>query len=150
MNLVDAIRKAGTAPADLTVPTAQRTTVPTPTTTHPVEIQPEAQENLTAPEETAIWPGTPATGNLVRIELLLSPEQTQALLRNALTQQKTVWTSRDVAVYLRMHASTVEKMANEGALPAFKVEGHWRFTKTAIDDWMAAQAATQQGIGDVA
>jgi excisionase family DNA binding protein len=78
--------------------------------------------------------------NLVKLEVFLSPEQTQALLRGTLATNKSVMTAREVAHYLRIDIATVEQLAKSGKLPSFDAEGHTRFQKTAIDQWISAQS----------
>lgn len=49
----------------------------------------------------------------------------------------------EVAGYLRLHRSTVYRLAGEGLIPGFKVGSQWRFAKERIDRWMAGQEAAQ-------
>lgn len=51
----------------------------------------------------------------------------------------------DVAAFLRIPASSVYKLAQEGKLPALKVGRHWRFMRSMINQWVIDQAARQQG-----
>jgi excisionase family DNA binding protein len=53
--------------------------------------------------------------------------------------------TREAAEYLRVHKFTVYKLAQKRKLPAFKVGGSWRFKKDVLDNWLAAQAATNLG-----
>ncbi len=48
----------------------------------------------------------------------------------------TILTVREVAAYLRLHAVTVYRMAQHGALPAFRVGRGWRFKRDQIDQWL--------------
>lgn len=50
-----------------------------------------------------------------------------------------VLTLEEVAAYLRLPPELVLNQAVKGSLPSRKVEGNWRFLKTAIDDWLRAQ-----------
>jgi excisionase family DNA binding protein len=43
---------------------------------------------------------------------------------------------KDAAGYLKLNQMTVYKLAQKGALPAFKVGGNWRFQKETLDEWM--------------
>ena len=54
----------------------------------------------------------------------------------------TLMTLEEVARYLRLHRSTVYRLAGEGLIPGFKVGNQWRFAKDRIDQWMAGQEAT--------
>jgi len=40
---------------------------------------------------------------------------------------------KEAAEYLRINEQTVRRLAREGAIPAFKVGGIWRFRKSALD-----------------
>ena len=54
----------------------------------------------------------------------------------------TVMTVKEVADYLRVNQRTVYRLAVDGKLPAFKVGATWRFKRSDIDGWIAAQAAS--------
>ncbi|MEW5957228.1 MAG: helix-turn-helix domain-containing protein [Chloroflexota bacterium] len=47
-----------------------------------------------------------------------------------------VMTIREVSTYLRISQSSLYKLAQEGKIPGKKVGRHWRFHRTAIDDWL--------------
>ncbi len=51
-------------------------------------------------------------------------------------RRPTIMTLDEVAKYLRVHKSTVYRMAREGAIPSTKVANQWRFKKARIDDWL--------------
>ena len=48
-----------------------------------------------------------------------------------------IMTTKEVAAYLKLHEVTVCKYAGEGAIPAIKIGGVWRFEKEALDKWIA-------------
>lgn len=48
-------------------------------------------------------------------------------------------TITQVAEYLNIRKLTIYKLAREGALPAFKVGGQWRFKKELLDKWIARE-----------
>ena len=48
----------------------------------------------------------------------------------------TIMTLEEVAKYLRVHKSTVYRMAREGTIPSTKVANQWRFKKARIDEWL--------------
>jgi excisionase family DNA binding protein len=59
----------------------------------------------------------------------------------SLTQVLTV---DEVAIYLRVHASTIYRLVKKHQIPAFKVGGDWRFNRGSIDGWLAqAEAAAR-------
>jgi|GEM_PF-450321 len=119
---------SGQEPVEVASPASCPTAEPRP----PVEKAGESDDG------TGVHlPGS--VGNLVRIELFLGPEQLHAMLRGAFSGHRSVMTLRETAHYLRLTTGTVERLAGEGTLPAFRVEGHWRFLKAAVDDWAATR-----------
>lgn len=108
----------------------------TPVTSVPV-VDPRTSDALATEPDGVSGPG--ATGNLVRIELFLGPEQLHAMLRGAFSGHRSVMTLRETAHYLRLTTSALERLVQEGSFPAFRVEGHWRFLKSAVDDWAATR-----------
>lgn len=56
-----------------------------------------------------------------------------------------VFDAREAAGYLRINEQTVRRLAREGAIPAFKVGGVWRFKKSVLDAWAEAQGMSQTG-----
>jgi excisionase family DNA binding protein len=46
-----------------------------------------------------------------------------------------IMTVKELAEYLKVHASTVYRQLKLGQLPAFKVGSDWRFNVEAIDRW---------------
>jgi excisionase family DNA binding protein len=43
----------------------------------------------------------------------------------------------EVAKYLRIHKSTVYRLAKDRRIPASKVGNKWRFRKDVIDQWLS-------------
>ncbi len=85
-------------------------------------------------------PSTP-----VRLEFSLSPEQLAALFRSVLAKGHTVLTQKEVSSMLRVESSAVERMAESRELPAFLVDGRWRFPRSGVEDWLAARLAPPVG-----
>ncbi len=56
--------------------------------------------------------------------------------------QPTILTVQEVAAYLRLHTVTVYRMAQNGALPAFRVGRRWRFKRDQIEQWVAEHQTT--------
>ena len=50
--------------------------------------------------------------------------------------QTDVLTIEELADYLKISKSTLYKLVREGKIPSQKVGRHWRFRKTAIDNWL--------------
>lgn len=55
----------------------------------------------------------------------------------------------EVSAYLRLSNSTVYRLTRQGALPAKKVGGAWRFSLRAIEAWIQ-QPNNEQGAANVA
>ena len=67
-----------------------------------------------------------------------------------MTSQDDILTISEVASLLKVAEKTVYGLAQKGDLPAFKVGGQWRFSRTAIDSWIETktQAASTQPASD--
>ena len=50
-----------------------------------------------------------------------------------------VLTLDEVADYLRVSTETVERQAAYGQIPGRRIDGTWRFLKSAIDEWLRTQ-----------
>jgi excisionase family DNA binding protein len=64
---------------------------------------------------------------LGRAELLPAPQP-----------QLDVLTAEQLAALLQLDVDTVRRLAGRGELPGRKVGGHWRFSREAVLDWLAA------------
>lgn len=141
MNLADAIRQAATTNGQPlpTQPAAFETPDSTPSA-WPAEASMPKQESI-MPEPFNYESPSPqvAGGNVVRLELFLTAEQMSSLFRNVVANQHTVMTQREAAGYLRIPATTLEQMANDGEIPAFQIDGKWRFSRSGLDEWLAVQ-----------
>ena len=47
-----------------------------------------------------------------------------------------VMTLREAALYLRVHFSTLYKMAQQKQLPVTRVRGQWRFSRSRLAQWL--------------
>lgn len=130
MNLVDAIRKASAQAAaeEQEAGTQVSKTSPSPALA-------EAQE----PHEVS-----PAVigggGSVVRLELFLSPEQMHQMLRGILAGAHSVMTLREAARHLRTNIHSVVALAESGEIPAFMVDGDWKFPRQGLEEWMTVQS----------
>lgn len=52
--------------------------------------------------------------------------------------EHAILTLDEVATYLKAGKRTVYRLAAEGRLPAFKLGGMWRFRRSDLDKWIAA------------
>ncbi|MFT3733932.1 MAG: helix-turn-helix domain-containing protein [Rhodocyclaceae bacterium] len=59
-------------------------------------------------------------------------------------KSEDILTVKEVADYLRVNQRTVYRLTVERKLPGFKVGTTWRFKRSDIDAWIAAQSADVQ------
>ena len=45
---------------------------------------------------------------------------------------------KEIAEYLRLSETKVERQVMQGRIPGRKIEGEWRFLKSAVDDWLSS------------
>jgi excisionase family DNA binding protein len=55
-------------------------------------------------------------------------------------EQEGILTLQELATYLKIPESSLYKIVREGKIPAQKVGKHWRFSKVAIDAWLAQKS----------
>jgi PAS domain S-box-containing protein/excisionase family DNA binding protein len=56
-------------------------------------------------------------------------------------------TTKEASEYLKIGYMTLYKLAQQGEIPAYKIGSHWRFNRTALDDWFANKSrATNRNI----
>lgn len=85
----------------------------------------------------------PGGSTAVRLEMFLSPEQLQGLFRSVMATQHSILTLREAAHFLRVQSHVLEEMAEGGRVPAFQVDGKWRFSRSGLDEWLQLQSATR-------
>jgi excisionase family DNA binding protein len=74
--------------------------------------------------------------NVVRLELVLNPEQLKGFFGAVIASQHSVLTLREAAGYLRVSQVSLERLAEEGEVPGMMVDGKWRFTRPALEEWL--------------
>jgi excisionase family DNA binding protein len=153
MNLADAIRKASQqtgnelAPNGQTVPPSPTAQFDAPKTaeTHGPSAPNVSLRPPIAGTSEVVNPADPSPivnaggGSVVRLELFLSPEQVHQMLRGIFQGSHSVMTLREAAQYLRVHTKSLIEIAESGELPAFMVDGAWKFPRHAIDEWITLQ-----------
>lgn len=55
-----------------------------------------------------------------------------------------ILTLGEVATYLRVTKRTLYRLAQEGALPAFKLGGAWRFRRDELNQWITENIGKQR------
>ncbi len=159
MHLIDAIRMAAQQSREPKPEAAEQ-----PTSEAVVsEPQPTQQEVSMSPSQFKPAPPPPAAlgietqaprpvdpavtanaGSVVRLELFLSPEQMHQLLRSILQGAHSVMTLREASQFLRIKNDTLIRMAEEGQIPAFLVDGRWKFPRQAVEEWVTLQAVSRK------
>jgi excisionase family DNA binding protein len=140
MNLADAIRLAAQSNGSLVpeprLPQLEVVEAPAKPAPEKKPAKAPAPAASIAPE-----PASPAVANggVVRLELFLSPDQMSNLFRAIVANQHLVMTLREAAQYLRVPSSQLEKLAQEGGVPALMIDGKFRFSRTALDEWLNLQ-----------
>ena len=158
MNFADAIRKARHESGEAVIPAV----VPTPTL-EPAEISFEAEQTTkpsakasTKSEAAPAFTTEPSTmtedhgshmpGSVVRLELFLTPEQLSGLFRAVVATQHSVMTLREASNHVRVPAQLLDELARAGEIPAFLVEGKWRFPRNGLDEWLTMQTARREAV----
>ena len=95
----------------------------------------ESIENLTVTASQ-----NSATAYPVKFELYLSPEQLTGLFKGVVTTQHSVMTLNETARYLRMPGRKLKEMAQLGQIPAFLIDGKWRFARNSVEEWLAQRS----------
>lgn len=57
---------------------------------------------------------------------------------------KEIMNTKEVSEFLKLHPFTVNKMAREGKIPAFKIGVDWRFHRRHIERWINEKIAYNQ------
>jgi excisionase family DNA binding protein len=158
MNLADAIRKASATA--LSSPLMKQISAHVEAAPRHEELtvdedlaEVEMNEQEWTPEEAPRYEVAEATApvaeagpgqHVVRLELALSQEQLNGLFRAVLTSPHSILTPKEAAAYLRIKVRALEEMAAAGEIPAYEVDGKWRFSKVGIDEWLAAKAVRKE------
>lgn len=132
MNLVDAIRKASQGAP---VFSSERSF-------GSAGASPPSEGSKPAEGEGGMPSESPAL-QTVRFEVRLTNQQLYDLLGWLARTIHPVMTLQEAAHYLRLRKAELESLAEQGVIPAFKVDGRWRFLKNALDEWMLTQKATE-------
>lgn len=63
------------------------------------------------------------------------------------TVETEILTLPQVATFLKVTERTIYRLVAARKIPSFKVGGTWRFSSADIQDWIAEQSATNDGLG---
>ena len=156
MNFADAIRQANRQIAppppelfpvrEATYAAAQPATPPAVKEPKPAAVVPEEVkiESESTPEFVYEPPVAAGNTTVIRLEMFLTAEQISALFRSVATSQHSVLTLREAANHLRISAHSLEELAVSAEIPAFFVDGKWKFPKAGLDEWVALQVARKE------
>jgi excisionase family DNA binding protein len=159
MHLIDAIRMAAQQSRESKQPAAEQQTqeavvsgtqptekeVSMSQTQSPPAPPPQAAMGIDLDTPRPVDPAVTANaGSVVRLELFLSPEQMHQLLRSILQGAHSVMTLREASQFLRIKNETLVQMAEEGQIPAFLVEGRWKFPRQALEEWVTLRAVSRK------
>ncbi len=81
-------------------------------------------------------PSPVSRGATVKLELYLNPEQIASLLQGVAGSNHAVMTLREAAAFIRISPSRLETLAAAREVPGFQIDGKWRFSRVAIEDWV--------------
>lgn len=72
-------------------------------------------------------------------------DQRGSVVKATAAEDAEILTIKHVAIYLKVAERTIYRLAAGHGIPAFKVGGTWRFRRSDIDKWIAAQTASARG-----
>ena len=55
-----------------------------------------------------------------------------------------VLNTEEAAALLQIHPKTLQKMAREGTVPAFRIGDLWRFRASALDEWLRSGVSSKR------
>lgn len=61
--------------------------------------------------------------------------------------ENEIMTARELAEYLRLHETTIYKLAQEGTIPGIRIGRVWRFRREAIEELFKERAGAAPLIG---
>jgi excisionase family DNA binding protein len=67
----------------------------------------------------------------------------------AIPALRRMMTMQEVAEYLRVTRSTINRLLKRNQIPAFRIGKHWRFNVEQIDNWCASRVLSKEPKPDV-
>lgn len=58
---------------------------------------------------------------------------------------KAILTLNEACIHLRISESTMRRWLKDEKIPAYKMEGQWRFLLHEIDEWMIQDGKVERG-----
>ena len=65
-----------------------------------------------------------------------------------ITTKPIVLTLAEAAKFLRVKKSTLQKIADQGRIPARKIGEEWRFLRGALENWLTGHSSPRQALLD--
>lgn len=65
---------------------------------------------------------------------------------NKMPTKPVVLTLLEAARFLRVKKAVLEKLADQGRVPARKVGAEWRFLRGALENWLSGQSSSYQAM----
>ena len=107
-------------------------------------VNPDSPTSLAALGETR---GDFRAGRRVTIETV-EPDGLTVGHHSFRPREPDVLTCEEVAELLRVEPALVEQMASAGELPGHQLAGQWRFAKSAVLRWLAADSVGETTTGN--
>jgi excisionase family DNA binding protein len=63
------------------------------------------------------------------------------------TRMQKLLTTKEVAEMLRMRIETITRKAEQGLLPAVKIDGRWRIPQDRLEEWFREKEAASAAAG---
>ena len=65
-------------------------------------------------------------------------------LPEALQNFEPVLNTEEAAALLQIHPKTLQRMARQGRVPAFRIGDLWRFRASALDEWLRSGVCSKR------
>jgi excisionase family DNA binding protein len=65
---------------------------------------------------------------------------------NQIVTKHEVLTSTEAARFLRIKKARLEQLADQGRVPARKIDDEWRFLRVALEEWLRGEAEPNTAI----
>ena len=62
---------------------------------------------------------------------------------NQIAFRHEVFTLAEAATFLRLKKTVLQRLAEEGSVPARRIGNDWRFLRTALEEWLRGRPSTQ-------
>ena len=77
-------------------------------------------------------------------QAVLQPVQDSPKSETPAMTFERVLNTEEAAALLQIHPKTLQKMAREGTVPAFRIGDLWRFRASALDEWLRSGVSSNR------